>query len=85
MLKVVFHPRANKELIKIPKNTRLKILDKISEFQKLNHPLQHQGVIKLSGRKTEDFRLRTGDYRIKFALNGDIIFITHIQHRQIGY
>lgn len=86
MLQVVFHPTVAKELLKIPKQFRLQIVDKIKELELLNHPLQHQKVIKLKGYKTEDFRLRVGDYRVKFTLSDSfIIFITHIQHRQIGY
>ena len=29
MLKIIFEPKASKELLKIPKKTRLRILDKI--------------------------------------------------------
>ena len=86
MLKVFFHPQAGKELLKIHRKIRLKILNKITELEHLDHPLQHQKVIKLRGRKTKDFRLRIDDYRVKFTLrNSSAIFITHVQHRQVGY
>jgi len=86
MLQISFHPKSAKELLKISKKIRLQILDKIAELEKLNHPLQHQKVKKLRARRTEDFRLRIGNYRIKFTLESpNIIKITHIQHRGIGY
>ena len=86
MLKIIIHPRAKKELLKIPKSIRLKIVERIDELEKLNHPLQHPRVKKLRGRKIEEFRLRVRDYRIKFILAGpQTIKIIHIQHRQIGY
>ena len=85
MLKISFHKKTSKELLKIPKEIRLLILERITELEKLNHPLQYQNVIKLKGRKNEEFRLRVGNYRIKFSLRNSDIFITHIQHRQCGY
>ena len=86
MLKVIVQPRATKELMKIPKKIRLGILDKISELEKLNHPLQHPKVKKLKGRRFEEFRLRAGDYRVKFLLtDSHTIKVIRVQHRQIGY
>lgn len=86
MLQIVFHPTAEKEFLKIPRKIRLRILKAVEKLEKLAHPLQHQGVIKLSSRRTEDFRLRVGDYRIKFTLrNSQTILVTHVQHRQVGY
>lgn len=85
MLKIIVEPKASKELLKIPKKARLRVLDKIAELQMLNHPLQHPKVIKLEGRG-EEYRLRVGDYRIKFTFQkpSDIL-ITHIQQRQVGF
>lgn len=86
MLQIRFHPRVAKEILKIPKKIRLQILEKIAELEKLTHPLQYPKVKKLKGKKTENFRLRSGNYRIKFSLvNRETIKITHIQHRQVGY
>ena len=86
MLQVSFHPKATKELLRIPKKMRLQVLDKIAELEKVNHPLQCPKVEKLRARKTEDFRLRSGNYRVKFTLiDPGIIKIIHIEHRQVGY
>ncbi|OIO45160.1 hypothetical protein COX24_02805 [bacterium (Candidatus Gribaldobacteria) CG23_combo_of_CG06-09_8_20_14_all_37_87_8] len=87
MLKVVFHPKASKELLKIPQLFRFQIINKIGELEPLEHPLFHRNIIKLKGTNQENFRLRVGDYRVKFSFDqrASLIFITHIQHRQVGY
>ncbi|OGY92078.1 MAG: hypothetical protein A3H70_04720 [Candidatus Komeilibacteria bacterium RIFCSPLOWO2_02_FULL_48_11] len=86
MLRVGFHPRAAKQLLRIPKQFQEQILHSLSALETLNHPLQHQRVIKLSGRDGKDFRMRVGDYRAKFSLrdNGDVL-VTRVEHRQVGY
>lgn len=85
MLKINVSPRATKEILKIPKKIRLNILDRIAELENVNHPLQHRNVIKLEARKDKAFRMRVGDYRVKFTLENSTIRITHVQHRQVGY
>ena len=86
MLKVIIHPAADKYILKIPKKIRLRVLKKIAELEPLDHPLQHPQVIKLEGGKEERFRLRVGDYRIKFVLRKPSIIAVHdIDNRQAGY
>lgn len=86
MLKISVHPVAEKELLRIPKDFRLAIVENIAEIETLTHPLQHRRVIKLRGRKTKDFRLRVGDYRVELTLEeSDTVRITRIEHRQAGY
>ncbi len=86
MLRVRFHPRAAKQLLRIPKQFREHILDNLEELGTFNHPLEHRRVIKLSGRDGNDFRMRVGDYRAKFSLRdaGDVL-VTRVEHRQVGY
>ncbi len=75
-----------KELLKIPKQFRSAILREIRSMEKLLHPLEHRNARKLEGRNTKDYRLRVGDYRVKFSLEKDgTAVITHVQHRQAGY
>ena len=86
MLRIFIHPSANKELLRIPKEFRLAILENIGELRPLTHPLQHRRVIKLRGRQTKDFRLRVGDYRIELILEESaIVRVTRVEHRQAGY
>lgn len=86
MLDYLFHPAAEKELAHLPIKGQSHIMAKIQEVCQLNHPLQHRKVIKLEGRHLEEFRLRVGDYRVKFVFREPkTIFVTHIHHRQVGY
>jgi len=86
MLDYFFHPSAEKELARLPIKEQSRIVAKIKEVCQFNHPLQHRKVIKLEGREFEEFRLRVGDYRVKFIFRRPgAIFITHIHHRQVGY
>ena len=86
MLTYFFHPTAEKELVRLPIKEQVRIITKIKEVCQLNHPLQHRKVKKLKGRRFEEFRLRVGNYRIKFIfIRPNIIKIIHIQHRQVGY
>jgi len=85
MLEIVFHPKAIKELLALPKEIRIAVLKAIAELQKTGNPLEHRKVIKLKGRTTKDYRLRAGNYRVKFTLRNSTVFITHVQHRHVGY
>ena len=85
MLSYTFHPTAEKELARLPLKEQGRILTELQALCQLSHPLQHHKVIKLQGAENE-FRLRVGDYRVKFALRAKtILFVTHVQHRQVGY
>jgi mRNA-degrading endonuclease RelE of RelBE toxin-antitoxin system len=85
MLQVLYHPKAEKELLAMPKKFRLRVIESIENLFPLDHPLQHRDVIKLQGR-TADFRLRCGDYRVKFTFEKPrTVYVTHVEHRQAGY
>jgi len=85
MLNCLFHPKAEKELDRLPSKIREQIKAKIEQLTQLAHPLQHPKVRKLRG-ESDKFRMKSGDYRIKFVLiNTETVKITHIQHRQVGY
>ena len=85
MLSVELHPSARKELGKVPARDYDRILAQLSALEHCEHPLQHHRVIKLSGRKTDDYRLRVGKWRIKFTLRESVVYITEIENRQAGY
>ncbi len=85
MLPVFLHPSARKALAWIPKKDHNRILDQLGALETCAHPLEHRRVIKLSARKTDDYRLRVGDWRIEFTLRTKNIFVTEIKNRQVGY
>lgn len=86
MLTYLLHPTAEKELEHIPFKEQERIVTKLKELTLLNHPLLHPQVIKLQGGKEERFRLRVGDYRVKFTFRKpNLLLLTRVQHRQAGY
>jgi len=85
MLSIFLHPSAQKELKRIPSKFQKNIRKELLAFASLDHPLQHRKVIKLQGKRSNDFRMRVGDYRIRITFESSAIFVTHIRHRQVGY
>ena len=85
MLVISFHPDAEKELLHIPKKSRLAITGEIDSLEKLAHPLQHRHVKKLKGRD-DRYRMKVRTYRVKMELReGTLLKIYHIERRQAGY
>ena len=85
MLAVLLHPKAQKELDALSIKFRRQVTEQLRALEKLEHPLQHSRVIKLQGGDGRDYRLRVGDYRIKFTLRAKDVLVTHIHDRKIGY
>ena len=74
--------KAQKELAKITQPYRTKIIETIKELEKSPYP---HNCKKLSGR--EAWRIRVGDYRIIYEVNGEklIILIIKVGHRREIY
>jgi len=69
-----------KDLKRIPKNQLIKILEKIEKLQ-----FGLQGDIKRLTDFTPEYRLRVGDYRILFEIEGNKLIIYRILHRKDVY
>ena len=80
--KVYIKKSAGKELERIQKKDRAKIIDKIRGLAFDPRPV---GVKKLSGE--EKYRVRQGDYRILYKIEDEIITVTvvRIVHRREVY
>lgn len=85
MLAALLHPKAQKELDGIPAKFRKHILEQLHILEKYDHPLQHPRVIKLQGGDGHDYRLRVGNYRVKFTLRRSDVLVTHVHDRKVGY
>lgn len=74
---------ADKQLGKIPKHDRLKIINHIDDINKNPEALD---LKKLQGHQ-DLYRLRVGDYRIIFQLNKTkkLIIISYVGHRREIY
>jgi len=80
MYSIIWDPKALDALNKIEQHISKRILKKIDELQE--DPLS-KGVKHLKGR--HGFRLRVGDYRIIFHIEGDEIHILKVGHRKHVY
>lgn len=75
---------AEKFLEKIPKKDRLRILEKIDTLEQNPMPT---GSIKLKGYLDALYRIRSGDYRVVYSIQKDvlIILVVEIGHRREIY
>ncbi|MHB8101071.1 MAG: type II toxin-antitoxin system RelE family toxin [Methanosarcina sp.] len=85
MYSVNYTNSAKKDLMKLPSDVQEKIRYAIEELQE--NP-RHRGVEKLTtSSKSQEYRIRGGDYRVKFLIHDDIlmIFVIKIAHRKNVY
>ena len=83
--KVLFDKKYLKELVKIPKEIRSNIQDRVSGLSDNPRP---DGAIKLQGSKKEPlYRIRCGDYRVIYAIKDDvlIVLVVDVGHRRDVY
>ena len=83
MVSVVFSPRGNKDLKKLPKNIQKRILKKIVFFSTQTDPISF--AKPLVNLPPLTYRFRVGDYRIAFYINDETIIIDRIEHRKDVY
>lgn len=82
MATVSVSPTALKDLAKLPRVIRERI-GKL--FQRLEDWPDVSGAKVLSGNLAGWYRVRTGDYRVRFYLNGDNVVVDKIAHRSKIY
>jgi mRNA interferase RelE/StbE len=74
-------PRAKKDLRQISKNDATRI---VSAMEKLENDLT--GDVKRLTDFTPEYRLRVGDYRVLFEIEGqNIIMVYRVRHRREAY
>lgn len=79
-MKIIFSNHAKKQLMKLDARIQQKILFTLEKFKK-NQPVD---IIKLKG-KEEEFRIRTGDYRIQFQKVKEGFLVTKVGKRENFY
>ncbi|GAA1044960.1 type II toxin-antitoxin system RelE family toxin [Streptomyces murinus] len=81
--RTVFHPEAQAELRKIPRDMALRILAKLTELE--TDPLGFNTTPLVS--RPERRRLRVGDYRVVYTIdNGElVVWVIHVGHRSTVY
>lgn len=81
--RTIFRPEAQAELRKIPRDTALRILAKLTELE--SDPLGFDTAALVS--QPERRRLRFGDYRVIYTIdNGElVVWVVHVGHRSTIY
>jgi mRNA interferase RelE/StbE len=77
---IEFKPRAFKDLKALPKPTQRRIVAKIEGLAE-----DLIGDVKRLTNFTPEYRLRVGDYRVLFEVQGDKLTMYRILHRKDAY
>jgi mRNA interferase RelE/StbE len=77
---IEFKPRAIRDLKAIDKTQARRITDKL---RLLKDDLA--GDVKRLIKSTPEFRLRVGDYRVLFEIEGDKVVVYRVRHRKDAY
>lgn len=79
--RVEWSPASRAELRAIDRDTAMRILETLDRFLKT----EHGDVKQLQDTDPPEFRLRIGDYRLRYSLNADTLLIHSIRHRSEAY
>jgi mRNA-degrading endonuclease RelE of RelBE toxin-antitoxin system len=78
---VIWNDQAKAQLRSIDQSTALRILRALARYLDTG-----EGDVKrLQNIDPPEFRLRIGDYRVRFHDHGDIIRVTAVKHRREAY
>ncbi|HEV3470451.1 MAG TPA: type II toxin-antitoxin system RelE/ParE family toxin [Pyrinomonadaceae bacterium] len=78
--RIEFKPRAVKDLEALARSTARRILEKIRGLES-----GLAGDVKRLTDFTPEYRLRAGDYRVLFEIEGDRVIIYRVKHRSQAY
>jgi mRNA interferase RelE/StbE len=78
--KVEFKPRALKDLKGLPRSESLQVVAKAEALENDLH-----GDVKRLTNFTPEYRLRVGNYRVLFELEGATVVIYRVRHRKDAY
>ena len=73
-------PRAVKDLDTLDRQTARRVVEKIRGLEN-----NLAGDVKRLTNFTPEYRLRVGDYRVLFEIEGDRVIIYRIKHRSRAY
>jgi mRNA-degrading endonuclease RelE of RelBE toxin-antitoxin system len=82
MPKVEVSREAEDQVAALPKAIRLRLFELVGRLEKWPAV---SGAKPLRGNLAGRFRMRTGDYRVQFYLDGNVIVIEKVGHRDGFY
>jgi mRNA interferase RelE/StbE len=77
---VQFKPRASRDIEALPSRLQTRVLARIEEMSD-----DLKGDVKRLTGFTPEYRLRVGDYRVLFEIEGKTIVVYRIRHRREAY
>ncbi len=80
VMRIEFKPRAVKDLDTLDRQAARRVLEKIRGLEN-----NLAGDVKRLTNFTPEYRLRVGDYRVLFEIEGDRVIIYRIKHRSRAY
>jgi mRNA interferase RelE/StbE len=80
LYQIEFKPRAIRDLKSIEKSQARRITDKIALMKD-----NLAGDVKRLTNFTPEFRLRVGEYRVLFEVEGNKVLIYRVRHRKDAY
>ena len=75
-----FKPRALKDLKRLPLNQQDRVLEKVATLQ-----TDLTGDVKRLTNFTPEYRLRIGEYRVLFEIEGRSVVVYRVLHRKDAY
>jgi mRNA-degrading endonuclease RelE of RelBE toxin-antitoxin system len=89
MYRIELHRRAEKYLLKMPRDRQIQVIAALEDIANLVHPDQHPNAKTLAGNYAKWFRLRIGLYRAIFQPreeNGEkVLYVDFIGPRGDSY
>jgi len=84
MYEIILTKVAEKQLKKLPKKDQSKIADKLQSLSSNPKPSE---VKLLKGKLAPYYRIRSGDYRVIYAIEDDklVVLVVKISHRKEVY
>lgn len=77
---IEFKPKAIKDLDSLQPNIAKRIVEKISRLSQ-----NLEGDVKRLTNFTPEYRLRVGDYRVLFEVEGNRVVVYRVRHRRDVY
>lgn len=82
MATVTFTPEASEQAEALPRTIRVRLLALVERLEKWPSV---SGAKRLTGNLVGYYRLRTGDYRLQFRVEGDNVIVVKVGHRDRFY
>ena len=85
MFHVEFTPAAGRDLRRLDAYVRSQLLRAATVLAETPHPSSSRRIKLLVGLQPAHFRLRVGDYRIIYRIEGDRVIVVRVAHRREAY